>query len=85
MGTNPEKAKGIASSLLGKSIKGAVVKTLLIEKKLGLKQQLYTSIAIDRTTKSLVTLASTSGGADIEEVAKVSLQNITRFSPGWLY
>lgn len=75
----PQEARKVASSLLGKSIKGVIVHTLLVEEKLDLKAQYYSSIAIDRQVKSLVVLVSTSGGVDIEEVARKSPDRIARF------
>ena len=75
---NPEEAKKIASNLIGKKIKDILVNTLLVEEKLDLKEQFYASITVDRQAKTFVVLASTSGGVDIEEVAKTSPQKISR-------
>jgi succinyl-CoA synthetase beta subunit len=75
----PPLAGQIASSLLGKTIKGMAVHSLLVEEKLEIQQQLYTSIAIDRNARTLVALASARGGMDIEEVARISPQKIARF------
>jgi succinyl-CoA synthetase beta subunit len=76
---NAEEAKRVAAGLIGKKIKDILVTTLLVEEKLDLKEQLYASVAVDRQAKCFVVLASTSGGVDIEEVAKSAPQKISRF------
>jgi len=76
---NPREAKVIAQKLLGSSIKGITVGSLLVEEKLDIAEQLYVSITVDRQLKSYVVLASTSGGVDIEEVAAKSPEKIFRY------
>ena len=76
---NFNEALTIASGLLDHEIKGIPVKTLLVEEKINIRDQFYTSIAIDRQAKRFVVLVSTSGGVDIEEVAIKSPQKISRF------
>ncbi len=71
-------AKEAASNLLGSTIKGCQVDHLLVEEKLDIAAQLYASVAIDRQARAYIVLASTSGGVDIEEVAKASPENISR-------
>ena len=74
-----EEAGKVASNLIGKKIKDIAVKSLLVEEKLDVKEQIYAAVAIDRQTKSFVALASASGGMDIEEVAIAAPQKIARF------
>jgi succinyl-CoA synthetase beta subunit len=76
---SPAEAALIASSLLGKKIKDLSVKTLLVEEKLDIAEQMYASVAIDREARAFVVLASASGGMDIEEVARNSPTKISRF------
>ena len=76
---NPTEAKKLASNLIGSSIKENVVTSLLVEEKLDIAEQFYTSLAVDRQAKSYVVLASSSGGVDIEEVALVTPEKITRY------
>ena len=73
-----DDAKGIASSLMGSTIKGNVVNSLLVEEKLNIVEQFYASVAIDRQAKTYVVLASINGGGDIEEVAQTSPDKISR-------
>ncbi|HEY86982.1 MAG TPA: ADP-forming succinate--CoA ligase subunit beta [Dehalococcoidia bacterium] len=71
-------AKEAASNLFGSTIKGCQVDHLLVEEKLDIAAQLYASVAIDRQARAYIVLASTSGGVDIEEVAKASPEKISR-------
>ena len=73
-----EAAKQAASDLLGRTIKGCVVTSLLVEEKLDVSEQFYVSITIDRQAKTYIALASTKGGVDIEEVARTSPDKIAR-------
>ncbi len=75
---NPTEAATVAASLIGKIIKGIQVHTLLVEERLDLKEQYYASITVDRQAKCFVALASTSGGVDIEDVAKNTPEKISR-------
>ena len=79
LANTPQDAKQIAANLIGKKIKDIPVNTLLVEEKLELKEQLYASVAVDRQAKCFVALASKSGGVDIEEVAKKTPGEISRF------
>jgi len=72
------EARKVASNLLGSTIKGIVVDSLLVEEKLDMAEQLYASITIDREAKQYIVLVSTSGGVDIEEVAQTSPERILR-------
>jgi succinyl-CoA synthetase beta subunit len=75
---NSTEAGQLAARLIGNRIKDILVTTLLVEEKLDIKEQYYASITVDRQAKCFVALASTSGGVDIEEVAKLSPQKISR-------
>lgn len=72
------EAKQIASNLLGTTIRGCTVVSLLVEEKLDIAAQFYTAVTIDRQAKAYVVLASTHGGVDIEEVAQASPDKIAR-------
>ena len=72
------EARSIASDLIGSTIKGRRVDSLLVEEKLDIVEQFYASVAIDRQAKTYIVLASTSGGVDIEEVARVSPEKTSR-------
>ena len=73
------EAKKVASNLIGSTIKESIVDSLLVEEKLDIAEQFYTSIAIDRQARKYIVLASTEGGIDIEEVAQTSPDKISRY------
>ena len=73
------EAKHIASNLIGSTIKGSTVGSLLVEERLELVEQFYASVTIDRQAKTYIVLASASGGVDIEEVAQTSPDKISRY------
>jgi len=72
------EARQIASELLGSTIKGCLVRSLLVEEKLDITGQFYASVIVDRQARNYVVLASTSGGVDIEELAQTSPNEIAR-------
>lgn len=59
---------------------GRIVKTLLIEEGLRIKQEFYLGLLLDRSTSRLVFMASAAGGMDIEEVAAKTPEKILRES-----
>jgi succinyl-CoA synthetase beta subunit len=73
------EASSIASDLIGNTIKGNRVDTLLVEEKLDIIEQLYASVTIDRYARTYVILASTNGGIDIEEIAQTNPDAILRY------
>jgi len=76
---NPVEAKEEASNLIGSTIQESIIKKLLVEEKLNITEQFYTSIAIDRQAKTYIVLASTEGGIDIEETALAHPDRISRY------
>jgi succinyl-CoA synthetase beta subunit len=76
---NPAEARLITSNLIGKKIKDVMVNIVLVEEKLEVKEQLYASLAIDRQARRFIILTSTSGGVDIEEVARIAPEKINRY------
>ncbi|PKL59933.1 MAG: succinyl-CoA synthetase subunit beta, partial [Methanomicrobiales archaeon HGW-Methanomicrobiales-4] len=60
----------VTDSLLGSSIKGVPVHTVLIEERITIEHEYYLSITIDRSSGSPLILFTASGGVDIEEVAR---------------
>ncbi len=77
--SDPREAREIAARLIGSDIKGLTVTSILIEQKLDIADEFYASVAIDRQAKKYVVMASTSGGVDIEEVARNTPEKIARY------
>jgi succinyl-CoA synthetase beta subunit len=75
----------LAGELLGKTLvtaqtgpEGRVVRKLLIEEGLDLKQELYLSLLVDRAVGRPVVIASAAGGVEIEKVAAETPEKILR-------
>jgi len=73
-----EAAGRVAASLIGQTIKGCRVDTILVEEKLDISEQFYASVTIDRQARRYVALASADGGVDIEQVAAEAATAIAR-------
>jgi succinyl-CoA synthetase beta subunit len=76
---NATEARKAASKLIGSKVKGISVTSVLIEEKIDIASELYASVAIDRQAKRYAVMASTSGGIDIEEVARATPEKISRY------
>ncbi|HEX5637494.1 MAG TPA: ADP-forming succinate--CoA ligase subunit beta, partial [Gammaproteobacteria bacterium] len=57
---------------------GRVVQTVLVEKGVAIKKELYLSIIPDRSTATITIVASQDGGMDIEEVAEKTPERIIK-------
>ena len=73
----PEEAEQAASQILGMRLKtnqtgpeGQLVKRVLVEEGIGIRQELYLGIVIDRKAGLPAIMASCAGGMEIEEVAR---------------
>jgi succinyl-CoA synthetase beta subunit len=74
-----------ASSILGMQLKthqtgpeGQKVRRLLIEEGADIKKELYVGMVVDRGSQSVVLMASSEGGMDIEEVAASTPEKIKK-------
>lgn len=76
--SSPEEAKLGASRILGMSIKGLTVTKVLVEEAIKAAREYYVGITIDRARRSVVVMASSEGGVDIEEVASRTPEKIAR-------
>ncbi len=72
-----DEVKDKASQILGMTLithqtgpEGRLVKRLYVEAGSNIKKEYYLSLVVDRKTKSIVFMASTEGGVEIEEVAE---------------
>ena len=69
LANTPAEARDYAAGMLGKPLKGFVVKHVLVEQALDIASEYYFALTIDRTTKGPIMMASSMGGMDIEEVS----------------
>jgi len=83
--SSPAEAEFSSSKLLGSEIKGIKVQSVLVEEKLSIRKELYFSIAVDRSNRSYVAIASSEGGMEIEEIAAATPEKIIRVFVDSLY
>src|SRR3990170_1008910 len=74
----PAEAKQHAQAILGMSIKGEVVRRLLIAEAADIQAEYYLAFTLDRQARQMVAIASASGGIDIEEVARTTPERIVK-------
>ncbi len=67
-----------ASKLLRMQIKGIPVRSVWVEEKIQIKRELYFGITTDRSEQSYVTVASATGGMEIEEIAKRTPEKVIK-------
>ena len=73
-----DEAGDEASKILGSSIKNIPVRRLLVEEAINIQQEIYLGMTVDRSSGSTLLIASGEGGVEIEEIAKVSPEKISR-------
>jgi succinyl-CoA synthetase beta subunit len=75
---DPAEAEAKASAILGMTIKGLVVKRVIVARAVDIDREYYAGIVVDRASKRPVVMVSASGGVDIEEVARATPERIVR-------
>lgn len=75
-----DEVKEAAQKILGMDIKGYTVEKVLVAEGVKFNSEFYVGLTIDRNTKSVVFMASTEGGVEIEEVAKENPSAIHKFA-----
>ncbi|MBI4595066.1 MAG: ADP-forming succinate--CoA ligase subunit beta [Candidatus Tectomicrobia bacterium] len=82
---NHEEVKEIAGKILGMKLithqtgpEGKEVRKVLVEEAMGIIQELYLGIVIDRSSGCPVIMASRAGGMEIEEVAATAPEKIIK-------
>jgi len=75
---NPDEAAEASGLLLDMTIKELKVRKLYVEEKVGIVNEIYLGVTVDRNSKKHVILASMEGGMDIEEVAAEKPEKIVK-------
>jgi succinyl-CoA synthetase beta subunit len=75
---SPEEAEELATQILGMDIKGLPVRKVLVDEAANIESEIYLGITNDRAARRPVMMASSEGGVDIEEVARVSPEKIIK-------
>jgi len=78
LANTPDEAEDIADQILGMNIKGLTVKKVLVDEAADIATEIYLGIVIDRAQHQPVMIASSEGGVEIEEVARVTPERIFR-------
>jgi succinyl-CoA synthetase beta subunit len=69
LAASPEEAESVAAGILGMSIKGIVVRKVLVAAAADIVKELYLSAVLDRAARQILLMGSAEGGVEIEEVA----------------
>ena len=82
---SPEEARDHAEAMLGTALRtaqtgpaGQVVRKLYVEEGCRIERELYLGMTLDRDSGRITLMASTEGGVEIEEVARVTPEKILR-------
>jgi succinyl-CoA synthetase beta subunit len=82
---SPEETEQVAGQILGMTLRthqtgpqGQLVKRVLVEEGMDIRQELYLGIVIDRKAGLPVIMASRAGGMEIEEVARTQPEAIIK-------
>ncbi|GBC74644.1 Succinate--CoA ligase [GDP-forming] subunit beta [archaeon HR05] len=66
---DPDSFDDVFKEMMGKSVQGEVVKSILLEEFMPHNKELYLSIFLDRSKRSYAIIASPEGGVEIESVS----------------
>jgi len=78
LANTPEEAREKADAILGMDIRGFTVKKVLVTEQVGIRDEYYCGITVDRDARMLVLILSASGGVDIEQVAAETPEKIAK-------
>jgi len=73
-----EEVSSIAQGILGMNIKGSIVRKVLVESGVDIRQEIYVGLIVDRASKHTVLMVSAAGGVEIEEVAAQTPEKILK-------
>jgi succinyl-CoA synthetase beta subunit len=71
-------ARSEAERLLSMTLKGEAVRSLLVEQRVAIADELYTAVTVDPSARCPVLITSAEGGVDIEEVARERPERVHR-------
>lgn len=74
----PAEAESLATQILRMDIKGLPVRKVLVDEAANINKEIYLGITNDRSIRRPIIMASSAGGVEIEEVARVSPEKIIR-------
>jgi len=75
---SPDEVEKVARNLLGSIFKGFKVSEILVEEKLNIDREFYLGVTVDRSARKIVAIASSMGGVEIEETARIHPELISK-------
>jgi succinyl-CoA synthetase beta subunit len=75
---NVDEAKTHATNILGMDIKGHTVEKVMLTVTADIDSEYYFSYLLDRANRTFLSIASTEGGVEIEEVAKTAPEKVVK-------
>lgn len=75
---NAKEAEELATEILSMEIKGLPVRKVLVDEAVNIEREIYLGITNDRASRRPIMIASSSGGMDIEEIARDNPEKIAR-------
>ncbi len=76
LASTPDEAHGHAAAILGMTIAGHRVDTVLVEEQVAVAREFYAAVLNDPACKSPLVMFSTEGGMDIEEIAEATPEKV---------
>jgi succinyl-CoA synthetase beta subunit len=73
---NEAELKAVVSDMLGHTVRGLVVDTLLVEQRLEVTREIYVGVTADPSLRAPVMIFCADGGVDIEETARADPQAV---------
>jgi succinyl-CoA synthetase beta subunit len=74
----PDEAADLAGQILAMEIKGLPVRKVLVDEAAEIESEIYLGITNDRAARKPVMMASSAGGVEIEEVARLTPEKIIK-------
>lgn len=78
LANNPHEAEEVATQILAMEIKGLPVRKVLVDEAANISKEIYLGITNDRAARKPVMMASSAGGVEIEEVARLTPEKIIK-------
>jgi len=78
LANDPNEAFNVGSAILGSTIKGIRVTSVLVVEAEKAQKELYLGFTVDRANRAITLISSAEGGVDLEELAKTEPEKIFR-------
>ncbi|MFO1540636.1 MAG: ADP-forming succinate--CoA ligase subunit beta [Chloroflexota bacterium] len=78
LAASADEARRVASAILGMSIKGIVVRRVLVAPAAEIEREIYLAAVLDRGARRILLMGSAEGGVEIEQLAETDPEKIIR-------